>query len=260
MTTAIGSSIQTTRKRSKEHNSLPFNYHIGCSGYYYPYWKNKFYPKGLKPNEWLKFYSTIFNAVELNGTFYRTPSLNQLLNYHQETPDHFKFSVKISKYITHILKLKDSRQHIADFQNLLTDGLQKKLGCFLFQLPPSFHFSEENLERIVENIPHRKDNVVEFRHLSWWNEEVIKTLKKIKLTFCNVDFPGMETFFMHTTDYFYLRFHGNPVLFKSSYSSEQLKKFYDSFPENSKQYWTFFNNTYYEAGYTNAKELMELIV
>lgn len=254
-------SAEPIKKDQEKKNSihLPDNYRVGCSGYYYPYWKNRFYPGDIKPKEWLKFYSTVFNSVELNGTFYRTPSLNQLINYHEETPDHFKFSVKMSKYITHVLKLKESTQHINDFQQLIKNGLQKKAGCFLFQLPPSFHFSEENLQRILENIPHQKENVIEFRHISWWNEQVVNALKVANLTFCNVDFPGLNTSFEHTTDHFYLRFHGNPVLFKSSYTIEQLEKFNRLIPENSKQHWIFFNNTYYEAGYTNAKEFMELI-
>lgn len=245
-----------TKHKKKIVNDI---HHIGCSGYYYPNWKNKFYPPKLKPKEWLHYYSTVFNTVELNGTFYRTPSINQLNKYYEQTPDEFLFAVKMSKYITHVLKLQESKQQISEFQDLITSGLKEKTGCFLFQLPPSFVFSEENLERVVENIPHSKENIVEFRHISWWNDQTIKSLRAAGITFCNVDFPGMKTSFEHTTDYFYLRLHGNPVLFKSAYTTAQLKKFYKQFPKQSKQYWVFFNNTYYEAGYTNALELVGLV-
>src|SRR6185369_11896245 len=102
----------------------------------------------------------------------------------------FVFSVKTSKYITHNLKLKDSKATINEFQDLILNGLGDKLTCFLFQLPPSFQYTEENLARVIENIPHKPHNVVEFRHISWWNDDVQKALKKARLTFCNVDFPG----------------------------------------------------------------------
>src|SRR6195952_2566570 len=100
------------------------HYYIGCSGYYYPYWKNKFYPQGLQPKNWLEYYSSVFNSVELNGTFYRTPKLSDLKKYAANTPDDFKFSVKMSKYISHIIKLKESKQQIMDFQQLITEGLE----------------------------------------------------------------------------------------------------------------------------------------
>lgn len=233
-------------------------YRIGCSGYYYPYWKNKFYPQGLQPKNWLEYYSSVFNTVELNGTFYRTPKLADLQKYAAKTPAGFKFSVKMSKYISHIIKLKDSQQQILDFQNLVNEGLENKLNYFLFQLPPSFHYNEENLARIIDNIPHLPENVVELRHISWWNEDVEKAFKKAKLTFCNVDYPGLKTSFIHTSPVFYLRLHGNPELFKSSYSNDELEKFYSHFPADCQHYNIYFNNTYYEAGYRNALELIKI--
>jgi uncharacterized protein YecE (DUF72 family) len=234
-------------------------YLIGCSGYYYSYWKNRFYPKGLKPVNWLAYYSSIFNSVELNGTFYRTPKLTDLKKYATVTEDDFRFSVKMSKYITHVLKLKDSKQNIIDFQALIEEGLQDKLSYFLFQLPPSFHYNEENLARILENIPHHSRNVVELRHISWWNEEVKTAFKVAGLTFCNVDFPGMDTWFMDTSPVFYLRLHGNPELFKSSYENTELKKIKKQFPDSALNYAIYFNNTYYEAGYKNALEMMDIV-
>ncbi|NOT76016.1 MAG: DUF72 domain-containing protein [Cyclobacteriaceae bacterium] len=234
------------------------SYKIGCSGYYYPSWKNKFYPKGIQPKEWLTYYSSVFNTVELNGAFYKTPSLASLRKYSTGTPDDFCFSVKMSKSITHYSKLKETRQLILDFQDLIEEGLQKKLMHFLFQLPPSFHYSEENLERIINNIPNEQRNVVEFRHPSWWNEKVTEAFENANLTFCNIDFPGMKTSFVHTSPSFYLRLHGNPELFKSSYNINELQKIYRSFPTHCKSHAVYFNNTYYEAGYTNASQLMEI--
>lgn len=237
---------------------MPENYRIGCSGYYYPAWKNKFYPKGLQPKDWLKYYSMVFNTVELNGTFYRQPKPADLKKYYSVTPAHFSFSVKMSRYITHIQRLKDNARAISEFQDLILSGLEDKLEHFLFQMPPSFHYTEENLDHIVNSIPHKPHNVIELRHTSWWNDEVQKKLKQVKLTFCNVDFPGMETFFIQSSPFFYLRLHGNPELFKSSYSVPELKKFYKGFPEGCKRYAIYFNNTYYDAGYQNALSMIEI--
>jgi len=238
---------------------MPNNYHIGCSGYYYPYWKNRFYPKGVAPKDWLKYYSSVFDTVELNGTFYRTPKLSDLKKYAANTPDHFKFSVKMSRYISHVMKLNDSKQQVQDFQALIDEGLENKRSCFLFQMPPSFQYSDQNLARIIDNIPHRSENVIELRHISWWNKNVEAAFKKAKLSFCNVDFPKLNTWFIHTSPLFYLRLHGNPELFKSSYDIDTLKKFHDEFPQDAKQHFVYFNNTYYEAGYTNALQLKELV-
>lgn len=234
-------------------------YRIGCSGYYYPYWKNRFYPQGLKPKDWLSYYSSVFNTVELNGTFYRVPKLSDLQKYASVTPAGFRFSVKMSRFITHLSKLKECSEKIAEFQDLILQGLGHKLMYFLFQMPPSFTYTEEHLERVLEAVPRDATQVVEFRHASWWNEHVRKAFQQAGIVFCNVDFPGLDTPFLHTGNDFYLRLHGSPELFKSSYSEERLRELYRQFPEGCRSYMVYFNNTYYEAGYTNAKELIQLI-
>ncbi len=231
------------------------NYHIGCSGYYYPKWKNIFYPEEVKQKDWLAYYSTVFNAVELNGTFYKVPVLSALKKQADSTSKEFRFAVKMNKFITHNKKLNDSKQTIIEFQNLVIKGLGDKLSCFLFQMPPSFHYNEENLSRILKNIPYSSENVVEFRHASWWNEDVEKKFKKARLTFCNVDFPELKSFVINTSPLFYLRLHGSPLLFISSYSKKQLESFYDSFPEKCKDINIFFNNSGGGAAVENAEEL-----
>jgi uncharacterized protein YecE (DUF72 family) len=234
-------------------------FRIGCSGYYYPSWKNNFYPKGLQPRDWLQHYSSVFNTVELNGTFYRVPKLNDLKKYKEKTPGDFKFSVKMNRTITHLKKLKDTQGLIEEFQKLLYDGLENKMMNFLFQMPPSFHCTEENISRLIEQIPKHTHNVVELRHGSWWNPDTEKLFRENNLTFCNVDFPGLNSYVISTTPSFYFRFHGNPELFKSSYSTEELQKFYGQFPDDCSEYSIYFNNTYYDAAYKNALELRSII-
>ncbi len=231
---------------------------IGCSGYYYPQWKGTFYPEKLPPSKWLEHYSRVFNTVELNGTFYRTPKPADLERQFNNVPDEFKFSVKISRYITHVLKLKNTAGLIKEFKGLIEDGLSEKLHKFLFQMPPSFHYTDENLELILKNIPPGPQHVIELRHASWWDKKVEQNFKKNDYTFCNVSYPKLPSDFIKTSDDFYLRMHGVPELFKSTYKNEELKALQENLPVG-KSYTIYFNNTYYDAGHKNALELLKMV-
>ncbi len=232
--------------------------YIGCSGFYYPQWKGNFYPRKLPRTKWLEHYSSIFNTVELNGTFYRVPKLSDLKRQYMLTPDDFKFSVKMNRYITHTLKLKDSFTQIREFQSIINEGLSNKLHKFLFQMPPSFSFTEENLEIICENIPEGLENVIEFRHISWWNKKAELKLKAHNIVFCNVDFPGLKSYVVNSSKDFYMRFHGSPELFKSEYSENKLDLFYQQL-STFENYTIYFNNTFFDAAYKNAVYLKKLV-
>jgi len=232
--------------------------YIGCSGYYYPQWKEKFYPPGVPQSKWLDYYSRIFNSVELNGTFYRTPKLSDLKRYAAVTPEDFIFSVKASRYITHVLKMKDTAANVRGMTELLEAGLGYKFASLLFQFPATFKYTPENLELLVKSIPSSPRNVIEFRHSSWWNSEVESTIRSAGYTFCNVDYPGLQPSFVKTSSRFYLRLHGVPELFKSAYTEEQLDNFRNNFPADCDEYFVYFNNTYFHAAYTNALMLMKL--
>lgn len=233
--------------------------HVGCSGFHYPAWKNTFYPKGLLSEDWLAYYSSFFNTVELNSSFYRRPQLSTLKKFAAVTPPGFLFSVKMSRYITHILKLRNCAKAIKEIQDLALKGLKEKLGTFLFQLPATFRYGAENLEHVLSAIPYGQHNVVEFRHPSWWNDDVQDQLSKRDITFCNVDYPGLTSFFMSTTDNFYLRLHGTPELFVSKYNEEDLRKYSRAIPVNAKQYYIYFNNTDSGAAIQNAIMMQEIL-
>jgi uncharacterized protein YecE (DUF72 family) len=166
----------------------------------------------------------------------------------------------MNKFITHNKKLKDCKDEVIKFQDLIYGGLDDKLSCLLFQMPPSFHFNDENLDRVLTSVPHYPNNVVEFRHSSWWTEEVYKALKKAKITFCNVDFPGLKVPVVETSPVFYFRFHGNPVLFVSKYSTETLKHYFDQFPAQAKEFHVFFNNTGVHSALDNAREFQQMVL
>jgi uncharacterized protein YecE (DUF72 family) len=234
-------------------------FRIGCSGYYYPEWKGGFYPEGLGTSKWLNHYSSVFNSVELNGTFYRQPKVENLKKYARMTPAEFKFSAKASRYITHVLKMKDARSFVMEFSTLLERGLEEKFDKLLFQLPATFEYTPENLQCVLETVPASPRNVIEFRHSSWWTEKVYEQFSNAGIIFCNVDYPGLQPDFIMTGPHAYLRMHGVPELFKSSYSAEQLKKIAASIPEKLESCNIYFNNTAANAAYQNATLLSELL-
>ncbi len=230
--------------------------HIGCSGYSYRQWKNTFYPPEVLQKNWLAYYSSIFNAVELNSSFYHIPRLQSLQKQFESTPEGFMFSVKVHKSITHFQKLRDCKQQINEFIDLIKKGLNHKLGCLLFQFPPSFVFSKEHLQLILTQIPDGEENVIEFRHSSWWSDEVRKALKEKPLTFCNVDYPKLPIEIRNESKLFYLRLHGTPDLFKTSYEEDRLKYYSKHIPSKGPVY-VFLNNTFYDAGWQNARDLID---
>ncbi len=232
--------------------------HIGTSGYSYSYWKNRFYPEGLPASKWLGYYCTQFNTLELNNTFYRFPTVKTLKKAADITPCTFRFSVKAHKIITHTMRMKNVRDKITEFMDVALDGLGNKLACILYQLPPSYSYSEERLDDILESLANRHPGtVIEFRHSSWWQNKIYKLLHENQLSFCSVSYPGLPEDNITDSGIFYKRMHGVPELFKSPYTEQQLQTLAKDIPEK-KQAFIYFNNTTFEAGYTNAGTLKRL--
>ncbi|WP_332030898.1 DUF72 domain-containing protein, partial [Kaistella sp.] len=202
-----------------------------------------------------------FNPVEINSTFYRRPRPQTLQNWYERTGEDFKFFIKIPKTITHIKRLKDTTAETGDFCNHIHSGIKEKLAGFLFQLPPTFHFSEEHLEKVIETVDPEFLNVVEFRHKSWWNEEVFKTLKEKNIVFSGVSFPKdiPYEFITNSNKFAYYRLHGVPVLFKSEYSEEELMSLADEIKKAKETVFVFFNNTWGTAALKNALFLKKLL-
>lgn len=180
--------------------------------------------------------------------------------WYDKSPEEFTFSVKAPKSITHIKKLNECKELITDFYAVCKEGLKNKLGCVLFQLPPGFTFTRERLQQVTENLNPNFKNVVEFRHASWWTETVFKELEKHGITFCSVNHPQLPSAIVINTPLVYIRLHGNPVLFYSSYSVEQLNEIYKPLLETHgiKEAFIYFNNTAGIAGFTNARQVLEI--
>jgi uncharacterized protein YecE (DUF72 family) len=237
-------------------------WHIGCSGFSYKEWKEEFYPKGLAQSKWFNYYTQHFDTLELNVTFYRFPTLNSLKVWYDKAHEGFSFSAKVPRSITHFKKFDDTERMIQDFYELLRKGLKEKLACVLFQLPPSFVYSEEKLEKIITQVNPSFNNVIEFRHESWWRKDVESILAKHNISFCGVSFPKISfDDAVINTSICYYRFHGVPKLFYSEYDEAFIEKIYNQILENKKVQTAFiyFNNTASLAALHNAKYFQKLV-
>lgn len=234
-------------------------FYIGCSGFSYKEWKHIFYPDGLPAGLWLDFYAKNFNTLEINSTFYRTPSQKTVDNWFGQTPDDFTFSVKAPKLITHLKRFNIEKQVVQDFYSLIRNGLKQKLGCVLFQMPPSFYFSEERLDLIIEKLDPAFKNVVEFRHKSWWDKKVYSTLQEANVIFCGQSYPGdIPEEVIQNNPVVYYRFHGKPVLYKSLYEGTVLNNVVSQLTKSKKEVFIYFNNTWGESALINSKQMQKI--
>lgn len=237
------------------------NLYIGCSGFYNNDWKGSLYPENAQSKDFLSLYSKTFNTVEINSTFYRKPTSKTLSKWYDETPDEFRFFIKIPKTVTHLSRLENSKEEIALFCSHIQSNLKDKLSGFLYQLPPSFKNSAENTERIINNIDHGFLNVIEFRHSSWWKKDVFDLLKGHDIIFSGVSFPGdlPEDVIINHPDILYYRLHGKPILYKSEYSEDFIDKLAKKIRNSGKTAYIFFNNTWGTAAINNSLHLKNIL-
>lgn len=230
---------------------------IGCSSYNNRYWKTIFYPEELPASKWFDFYSQHFSTYEFNGSFYKFPTLRIFTNWYNKTPNNFLFSVKAPKEITHIKQFVDCETLLSEFYTVCNEGLKEKLGCILFQFPPGYSFTSQKLHHIIQNLDLKFKNVIEFRHESWWNQEVWSAFLENNITFCSVSHPKLPQIIFRDFPLIYIRLHGVPNMFYSSYSSDYLLQIKNVI--HSKSGFVYFNNTAGEAGILNALELKKIM-
>lgn len=237
------------------------NLYIGCSGFYNNDWKGSLYPEDTKSKDFLTLYSQTFNCVEINSTFYRKPTEKTLLKWVDETPANFKFFIKIPKTISHEKRLKDCKEEITEFCEHVQTHLKEKLSGFLYQFPPSFKNTQDNIDLILNNIDFNYLNVIEFRHESWWKEEIFNLLKEKDIIFSGVSFPGNlpEDVIVNHSEILYYRLHGKPILYKSEYSKEFLQDLAEKIKANKKKAFIFFNNTWGNAAIHNSLFLKKIL-
>jgi len=223
---------------------MALRYYIGTSGWHYDHWRDRFYPKELTKAKWLEFYTHHFTTVELNNSFYRLPSESAFANWHDSSPANFAFAVKVSRFITHIKRLKNSEEAVEKFVGR-AKILAEKLGPLLYQLPPNMHRNDEVLESFLPTLPQGMKHVFEFRHQSWLEDKVFQILHKHNVGFCVFDMPSISCPLVATADFAYVRFHGSTGLYYSCYSDEELvdwAKRLANLAQNLKAIYIYFNN------------------
>jgi uncharacterized protein YecE (DUF72 family) len=236
-------------------------YYIGTSGWHYDDWRRRFYPEKLPKAKWLEFYARHFPTVELNNSFYRLPSESAFTNWYESSPPDFAFAVKMSRFVTHIKRLKDSQEAVETFIKRATI-LDEKLGPLLYQLPPSMHRNDETLASFLSRLPGGFRHVIEFRHQSWLVEEVFATLRQHHAGLCVFDMPDFTCPLMATADFAYIRFHGSDRLYSSCYSDEELAdwaKRIAGLAENLDSVYIYFNNDVAGFALRNAETIRDYL-
>ncbi len=235
---------------------------IGTSGWSYYSFKGIFYPEELKSRDWLSFYARHFNAVEINATFYRLPRKSTFEKWYAETPEDFIFSVKASKVITHVKRLKDVKEELSNFLDRVS-VLKEKARVLLFQLPPSLKYDKALLEGFFPLLPGEYLNVIEVRHKSFHCEEFFEICRKYNVCLCFSDcgkkYP-YAWFEVQTAPFLYVRLHGSPDIYVSNYSKERLKELAAFLKEfQAEELFVFFDNTAKGYAVLNALEFKDLL-
>jgi uncharacterized protein YecE (DUF72 family) len=177
---------------------------VGTSGYNYPEWKGSFYPETLPATKMLPYYAERFSSVEINYTFYRAPNRKILEGWSAATPEHFKFTLKAPKKITHEARLRDCAERVQYFLET-AKALGPKLGVLFFQLPPNLKKDVALFDAFLDAIPPGTVAAFEFRHGSWLDEDVLQRLKARNLSLCVADSETGSTPVEITADYAYFR-------------------------------------------------------
>ena len=244
--------------------------YIGTSGWNYPHWREIFYPKELSPKNYLAFFSKHFKTVEVNYSFYRLPSVSTYEKWRRETPENFIFSLKASRFITHIKRLNSVEKPFKEFLKR-AENLKEKLGPILFQFPANFQASGENVKRLKKftretcgkyRLNQRLKCAFEFRHKSWAEKKIYNLLEDSNSAWVIADSPSYPKVEKITADFIYIRMHGSKVLFGSNYSQEELKDLANKIKKwrrKTKNIYIYFNNDAYGYAVQNAKFLSKLL-
>ena len=241
-------------------------WHVGTSGWSYKHWKDHFYPPKLKAADWFDYYATRFDSSEINTSFYHLPKEQTVINWATKAPLGFTFCPKLSRYITHMKKLRDVEESLGRFFGVFTP-LYPFMGPVLIQLPPQLRYNAvvaaAGFFDLICTQYSEQRFVLEVRHDSWLQEEAIGMLRRYQIGFVIAHsfhfFPYAEWV---TSKDVYLRFHGPKELYASGYSEGALREY----ATKCKQWiaaghtiWAYFNNDIHGYAYKDAAVLQQLL-
>lgn len=234
---------------------------IGTSGWVYAHWRGVLYPQEMPTSKWLPYYADRFPTVELNNSFYRLPSEAAFRGWAESVPPGFRFSVKASRYLTHMKKLREPQEPLERFlgRARLLGG---KLGPVLYQLPPRWKCNLSRLRDFLACLPTDLDHVIEFRDPSWINDQVFAALEAHGAGFCTISHPTLTCPVRSTTRIVYIRMHGAQTLYASCYGEEELCWWAGQIEDvlsKGHEVYVYFNNDAYGYAVQNAQRLRELL-
>ena len=235
--------------------------HVGCSGWVYRHWKDGFYPAGLPQKRWFERYASEFDTVEINASFYRLPLASTFDKWREQAPPGFRYAVKVNRFITHMKKLLECERAVDDFI-ALARPLGTTLGPLLYQLPPSLHKNLERLDAFLARLPRDLEQVVEFRHRSWYDEEVLALLDRHGVGFVTHDLVGLKSPRWASGHTAYVRFHGTGGKYRGRYSDDQMRDWAQWLLEQQAQgrsAWAYFNNDIGGDAIEDARNLKRMV-
>jgi uncharacterized protein YecE (DUF72 family) len=236
--------------------------HIGCSGWNYPHWRERVYPRGLPARAWLEYHARLFDTVEVNTTFYRLAKPEVVARWVAGTPAHFVFAVKASRYMTHMKRLTDLEPGLERFYAAIAPLVSSpKLGPVLWQLPPNFPRDEERLANALAILPPGR-HAFEFRHRSWFTPDVLELLRAYGAALVYADHPEYPRQPLElTADWAFIRFHYGRRGRRGNYSESELREWSQRLTDvrERTEVFAYFNNDWEGFAVANARRLRELL-
>lgn len=235
--------------------------HIGTSGWSYPHWHGPFYPAELARRDELRHYAGRFTAVELNNTFYSLPAAETLADWAEKTPPAFRFTAKLSRYATHMKKLKDPEEPLGRFHQRL-ETLGDKAGPVLVQLPPNWHFDHARLRDFLDALPSGRRHAFEFRDPSWFDDRALALLESHGAALCLYDLGGDPSPREVTADFVYVRLHGPQPGYRGGYDATTLSGWagaLSSWRRQGRDAYVFFDNDAAGHAPADAARLLEML-
>lgn len=235
---------------------------IGTSGWSYGSWRGPFFPADLRAKDHLAFYATRFSATELNAPFYRTPTLDAVRGWFEQTPDDFRFAWKASKFITHWKRLTERCENSIELMETRLELLGHKAGPILFQLPPRMHANGERLASFLGMLSPRWRYTFEFRHPSWYAPEILRILREHDVALCLSDHADAPSPWEVTASFVYVRGHGPTGRYHSHYPDETLAAWardIKRWRRQGRDVYCFFDNDQKSAAPLDAERLQGLL-
>lgn len=241
---------------------------IGCSGWNYRSWAGDFYPQGCPQRRWLEHYATVFDTVEVNTTFYRLPRRDAVARWVEQTPPGFLFTVKSSRYLTHMKRLTDMDQGVRKlWERLEPLTASPKCGPILWQLPPNMKRDDERLRAALDRLPPAQHHAFEFRHASWFEDgaPTLELLQDHGVALVIGDRPEVHAFQpvdAITADFTLVRFHHGTRGRRGNYSEAEIAAWAERIAAWSRagtSVFAYFNNDWEGFAPRNAARLQQLV-